>query len=254
MNLFIPIYESESDRLTDIEYSKCELSIAKAINDYINESTMIDLIGDNYTESEEEKEAVNDNKFIKVIKSIIEATEKFFTNFIQLFQDIFSKKNKMTNEDYFQSETAEIQFNSDYAKTIENVEKEVLKGRKIIQRISKSTGIDDRVVADYCDRATNAVINNTPAVVKTGAQWGIAKGLRGILNSVTHTVKTTGYEIQNEMDSEKWKSIKGQSGLLRKKKNQCVIVLRKMQQYAFLGMSTGSKFLNDVSKNKKKKK
>lgn len=253
MNLSIPIYESESDRLIDIEYRKCELEVTKAMNEYFNESLMIDLMGNVYTESEEEKKAVNDNKFIKVIKSIIDTMEKFFTNFIQLFKDIFSKKQGITSDDYFQSETAEMKFNSDYAKTIENVEKEVLKGRKIIQKISKSTGIDDRIVAEYCDKATNTVIDNTPAVTKTVAQYGLAKIVRGGLNNITKTVKTTGFEIQDEIEAQKKENIKNQ-GFIRKKKNQLVMVLNKMQKYACIGISQGTKFLNDVNKNKKKKK
>lgn len=153
-----------------------EIEIDRAISNYMTESDMMSII-DVYTESEESRDEAERSKFSQVIKRIIDAVKKLAIKVAEGFKDIFIRDD-MTADDYFSDPNVRIKINQDMEAMAKEIEDEVIKGRKIVQAISKGTGVDDHVVANFCDRAANIGTKEGKYVITGAACMAIGRKMR----------------------------------------------------------------------------
>lgn len=159
MNEFI----NQLSRESAIMVLESDIEIDRAISDYMTESSMISII-DVYTESEEARGKAEENKFKAFIDKLIGVIKKLAHNISEGFKDIFVRDN-MTADEYFANPDVQIAISKDFKKMADEIEDEIIKGRKIVQAISKGTGVDDHIVAAYCDNAANFAIDNGKYVI-----------------------------------------------------------------------------------------
>ena len=159
MNEFINQLSQESA----IMVLESDIEIDRAISDYMTESSMISII-DVYTESDEARGKAEENKFKAFIDKLIGVIKKLVHNISEGFKDIFVRDN-MTADEYFANPDVQIAISKDFKKMADEIEDEIIKGRKIVQAISKGTGVDDHTVAAYCDNAANFAIDNGKYVI-----------------------------------------------------------------------------------------
>lgn len=178
--------------------AESNIELDRDIDQYFKELEMLNLL--DYSPfceaSEEAKTVTKTNKFIEIINKILAAVRRVFNSFMGMIKNMFSGKEDITAEEYLKSPSGQIQFEEDYQKIAEKVDEEVLKGRKIVQAISRGTGVDDKVIANYCDAAAKGIQKIGIGVVLGGAVMGIAKVVKNKANNVMKTVDVTGDELQ----------------------------------------------------------
>lgn len=188
------------EREMNILCLETELEVDKGIHDFYNESSLSAL--EIFIESDEESkgaEKSSSNRFIGLIEKIIKAVKRVFSSFISNIKDAFKLNDNITAEDYFKDPNVKIQFTEDVQRINEEIDEEILKGRKIVQKISKGTHMDPRVVADYCDKATNFAGKVAgPAILATTA-LGIGKVLKKNLSKSLNIIETTGNELRQDV-------------------------------------------------------
>lgn len=119
-----------------------------------------------YMEDGETKEASDGilSKIKKTIFTILDKIGALIEGFIDSVKSL--SKNRLTASKYMNSETAKYRLNCDVTKMMEAVDKEYLKTRKVVQAISKGTGVDPAEVANIAD-TVNETIHN-PVVIAMG--------------------------------------------------------------------------------------
>lgn len=99
-----------------------------------------------------------------IVLRVIEAIKRFLRDLGTSISDAFKKdEDTVTIEQFLQTQQGQAKLSYDVEAIQAGIDDEILKGRKIIQAISKGTNVPDKVVADYVDRATNFVKSNAKA-------------------------------------------------------------------------------------------
>ena len=104
--------------------------------------------------------------FKNFINSIVSKIMKVISDVKDKITSIFNGSNKLTLDEYLDSETGELALKYDIVRIQQNAEAEVRKGRKLVQAISRGTKVDDRVVEAFLDGGAN-LIDSNPGVGRT---------------------------------------------------------------------------------------
>ena len=179
MNEFINQLSQESA----IMVLESDIEIDRAISDYMTESSMMSLV-DVYMESDEARGKAEENKFKAFINKLISVIKKLAHNISEGFKDIFVRDN-MTADDYFANPDVQIAISKDFKKMADEIEDEIIKGRKYVQAISKGTGIDDHTIAAYCDNAANFAIEEGKYVIAGASAMALSRYFKKRVSSIS---------------------------------------------------------------------
>ena len=179
MNEFINQLSQESA----IMVLESDIEIDRAISDYMTESSMMSLV-DVYVESDEARGKAEENKFKAFINKLISVIKKLAHNISEGFKDIFVRDN-MTADDYFANPDVQIAISKDFKKMADEIEDEIIKGRKYVQAISKGTGIDDHTVATYCDNAANFAMREGKYVIAGVSAMALSRYFKKKVSSIS---------------------------------------------------------------------
>lgn len=106
------------------------------------------------------------NGFVVWVKKMVARLGKFFEDIGTMIRDMFHNDEHINLENYANSETGAAKIDFDLRQIQNNVDAEMRKGRKLIQMISSSTGIDDKAVESFVDKSTTEIIKRgTPALI-----------------------------------------------------------------------------------------
>jgi hypothetical protein len=179
MNEFINQLSQESA----IMVLESDIAIDRAISDYMTESSMMSLV-DVYMESDEARGKAEENKFKAFINKLISVIKKLAHNISEGFKDIFVRDN-MTADDYFANPDVQIAISKDFKKMADEIEDEIIKGRKYVQAISKGTGIDDHTIAAYCDNAANFAMEEGKYVIAGASAMALSRYFKKRVSSIS---------------------------------------------------------------------
>ena len=216
------VFESSFERDYTILEKSFDIEFDKIINNYTAESALLTL-----EEDETFLEAAG-NKFSDAVHKIIDTIVNFINSFIEMIENAFSNKKHITGDDFINSKTGQLTFNADAKKIQAQIDDEVLKGRKIIQAISSKTGIDDKTVADFCDKALDVGKNVGKFALPVAAAWGVKTFLLNSMKKDKEQVKQLGDEVAKETDP--------------KKQKQKMKVLQKLKKDLSIGTKYGADF------------
>ena len=216
------VFESSFERDYAILEKSFDIEFDKIINNYTAESALLTL-----EEDETFLEAAG-NKFSDAVHKIIDTIVNFINSFIEMIENAFSNKKHITGDDFINSKTGQLTFNADAKKIQAQIDDEVLKGRKIIQAISSKTGIDDKTVADFCDKALDVGKNVGKFALPVAAAWGVKTFLLNSMKKDKEQVKQLGDEVAKETDP--------------KKQKQKMKVLQKLKKDLSIGTKYGADF------------
>lgn len=208
---------------------KCELEINEAIHLYLIQSSL-----QNSTVFQEKAEEKNQSEKDSsgVISKICNAIRNFINAFINMLRNM--SKDDMDEEtdmkDYMKtSKEIKVQYDQDVNAIVDNVSREMVKGRKFIQMISKSTGVDDMTIANYCDLGAKIAIENKKTIVDTASNMLIRKRVLDTMNKSKKIID----ESEKALNSK---------NLSKKEKEQGMRILGTMQKMV-VGMGKSSKGL-----------
>ena len=101
--------------------------------------------------------------FSRVLDSIV----RFFQNINDRIASHFtSGEEDVDLSDYMNSDLGKVQLEYDLDKVETFVNKQFLKGRKLVQLISSASGVSDEKVAAFCDECTQSVIDNSGPIIE----------------------------------------------------------------------------------------
>ena len=110
-----------------------------------------------------------------VIQRIIDAVVKFIQDVTASIKAAFAKDRMEDVEQYLSSQTGQVQLSYDMEGIEAAVDKQILQGRKIVQKISSATGISDATIAKFSDECADVVNKYGGAVIQLGAISAIRK-------------------------------------------------------------------------------
>lgn len=168
-------YFNELDRELDKVCLGFEIQLESAFNDYTYETAILAASNGLIVEAED---SGSKNAFLAFIEKIIKAVSDFTKSFINMLNNAFSSKDHLDIDAYLKSSTGTMELEYDMAKVQEKVDAEIRKGRKIIQLISKGTGIDDATVEKFVDSCTGFLGNHKKAILSTSAILVIYHGMK----------------------------------------------------------------------------
>lgn len=131
-----------------------------------------------YTEAETTPEETAKNKkeskgFFEFIGDLIKRFIKLLADFAVMVKEaVLGPSKNLTPEEYFEDPSVQVKLNHDIEELHRVAEEETLKGRKIVQAISKGTHIDDHVIADWIDTSSRRMKNVKPLAVAVGVLFG----------------------------------------------------------------------------------
>lgn len=139
---------------------KFELDIFRINRDVIFEFGMAEVEGciPEYMTVYYEEAGNSGERKPNIVTRIITAIKKFLHDVGTTISDLFKKDDDVVDiENFLRSQSGTVQLSYDVNAIKEGVDNEILKGRKIIQMISKGTSVPDKVVAEYVDGASNFI-------------------------------------------------------------------------------------------------
>ena len=148
-------------------------------------------------EDEEEEEKKNTNpsgKKYSVFAKICNAIRNFINSFVNMIKNMF--KDSVDWDEYKKSDEMEVRYNQDVERITDQVNHEMAKGRKIVQMISRKTGVDDATVANYCDLGAKIVMDNKDIIVKTSKGWMIRKKVLDAMDNSKKVVDESQKELE----------------------------------------------------------
>ena len=216
------VFESSFERDYTILEKSFDIEFDKIINNYTTESALLTLEEDGTF-----LEAAG-NKFSDAVHKIIDTIVNFINSFIEMIENAFSNKKHITGDDFINSKTGQLTFNADVKKIQEQIDDEVLKGRKIVQAISSKTGIDDKTVAEFCDTAFDVGKSVGKFVLPITAAWGVKTFILKSMKNNKDRIRQLGEEVAKETDP--------------KKQKQKMKVLQKLKKDISIGTKYGADF------------
>lgn len=194
----------------DLLAEKTSLYIEKCSNEIESDVNFIKII--------EYKEACG-TFFENGDESVDLKKKSFISNAIEKIMDILKKikeyissflvglGNKITENEYLSSETAQIRFNSDVQYIYDFLDKKYLEARPIVKKISKLTGKNAEDVASFCDSVTNFVAKKGKTVLKVGVILFLANKIKKKTEGLLHLSN----ETEGAINQIKGKNIAGQN-------------------------------------------
>lgn len=190
-------YECQMEKDFDIMKRQHDIDIDHFYNDYKLESTLAEINGSVFTEAEASSDKKENSKFVTFVKRIVASIQKFISDGLEMVQNMFSKKEHLDPETFMKSQTGQIMLEYDVKKVQKQVEDEVLKGRKIVQLISKATKVDDKMVADFVDGAAKGIQKYGKVAIKTTVAFGMYKTMSKSLDKSKQVVADTEADALN---------------------------------------------------------
>ena len=174
----VPCYTDPMDKEFAIMYQENQIHIQKAEHEFLLESSLASLYAssslflesdpydmefDDDDSDEDEEEEKKDGKKVGIFTKICNAIKSFINSFITMIRNLF--KDSLDEDTYMQSKAFDMRYDQDVERLTNEVNREMVKGRKIIQAISNQTHVDDVTVANFCDMGANLAIQNKKQIV-----------------------------------------------------------------------------------------
>lgn len=153
-----------------------DLELARINRDYNYMTQMAEITGMDPAYMMESGEEQNPSAPSKnAIQRIIDAVVKFIRDASASIKAAFARDRMEDVEQYLNSQTGQVQLSYDMEGIEAAVDKQILQGRSIVQKISSATGISDATVAKFADECADVVNKYGSAVVQLGAISAIRK-------------------------------------------------------------------------------
>ena len=179
MNVFDAIYLNIDDpieRTFIAAETTLDIAVDTANKEYVFECGLIDFSDDRlFIESEEnntETDAKKENAFVKAVKAICTAIKNFISDLVSTIIGIFDTRERITDKDYLASNTGKVRLERDVRKLEEIVDDEILKGNKLLQKVSSITGISDKAIDDWVQKSSERISKVAPVVISAAAAFG----------------------------------------------------------------------------------
>lgn len=193
-NKYVSVFEDAHDPVT-LQYG---IDIMNIYGNYIIESIDYSV----YETADNEVKSKN-KKFSEFITDIYKRIESLITDLCTMIKDVFSPTKHITIDDYKNSELGYIQTKIDYAKIQDKVNDEIRQGRKIIQSLSKGTGIDDKTIEKYVDVSASIIDEYTVPTVITLSSLKRMKNTDKKLESLKGQMASAANDAASIIDPEK---------------------------------------------------
>lgn len=171
------------------------------------------------------------------LSRMINSVLQFIRDLASSVRDAFSKSEHMDVDRYLSTSTGQMQLAYDCKAIEEEVDDQILKGRKYIQKLSNHLPVSDKEVANFVDGCGSVVERHGGAVLRhvgIGAyrKWltnnsfkNVDKGLSGLLSDARgYKVMTKQEEIQHQKAQKEQKRV----GRIIKRKERTYRVLDKV--------------------------
>ena len=236
MNEFT-LYESDTDEM-DIIMMEHTIEVERAINDFYKNSIVLLLESAN-TGVEPKVPEKGGSRFMNTIRRIIESIKRVIDSLVTAFKSTFSGTENMTPEEYFGSNTGQIQLSGDMAKVEAEVDKEILKGRKLIQALSSATGVSDTTIASFVDSAGSIMKRVAPVAITATAAWGIQSFAFKSLNKKQKELDELKAEAEKIADTDE-------------KKDKCVKIFNGIEKAFTTYLGVQKEFNKEMRRAKRK--
>ena len=139
------------------------------------ESEIEKIDGKYMTEAESSTEVNKTNE--NLLQKIISKVRLFIQNFLDSISNLFKSKEHVDIDSYLASNTGQMEMEYDIKQIQSNLDNEMLKGRKLVQKISSVTGASDQEVANFCDGAARIIQKHGKTAVKIGVTFALFKAM-----------------------------------------------------------------------------
>lgn len=218
-------YENSLDRDYDILVRRFDIAVERAEAIYTYESTINNSLCSEYMI--EAEASVNDGKepskmvkaknaFSNFINKIITYMKNLLRDVGEMFSNMFNTKDGVTIDDYLKSETGKERYDFDCVDASIKAADEVRKGRKLVQAISRGTGIDDATVEEYVDKASKYVIDHKEMVIAVPIAYAMYKKGTKKNKDMADDIDAAGKCAENVTDPKKQAAIKKIFGAMQK--------------------------------------
>lgn len=198
MNVFDAIYLNENDpieRSFIAAETALDIAISHANKEYMYESGLIELSGNKLfieaveTSVDPATKAKRENAFIKAVKAICSAIINFIGDIIASIANIFDGRENVTPEEYFESPTGKLRLQKDINKLEAVIDDEIRKGNKLLQKLSKATGISDEEIDKWIRLSSEAINKIAPVVIPAAIGFGFTKLFKKVFNDKSKKVE-----------------------------------------------------------------
>ena len=178
MSVFVQLLEQDYSKQFDVMERQFDIDISRLLSRAIYEAN-IEMIEGNYvTEAENNQQApANTEKGENFLQKMIARIRNFISGFLDTVKNLFRSKEHVNLESYLASNTGQMEMEYDLKQVQQNLDSEMLKGRKLVQKISSATGVDDAEVANFCDTAARAIQKHGKTIVKIGVTFALFKAM-----------------------------------------------------------------------------
>ena len=190
-------YCTTFERESDILFKQFEIDVSRLDTELTMECTFHELEDSLFEEAEtldiretsKSKKENKDSKFSKIMKNISDTVTKLITDVIELISNLFSSNSHIDIDSYLQSSTGSIELEYNLKDVRDKVNDEVRKGRKLIQAISKGTGVNDAMIEKYVDNASECVIKHGKVIMTTAQSYAMLNHATGDLDDMKREMK-----------------------------------------------------------------
>lgn len=148
-----------------------DLELARINRDYNYMTRMAEINGMEVTCMFESGEGSDKN----ILQRMVDAIVKFIQDVTQSIQSAFAKDRMDDVDTFLNSQTGQMQLSYDYAAIEDVVDKKMLEGRKLVQKISSATGVSDATIAKFADSCSDAALRFGPTLIEIGAVNAVRK-------------------------------------------------------------------------------
>lgn len=178
MSVFVQEIEQDYSKQFDALERHFDIDITRLYSRAIYESNIEMIEGEYTTEaSDDSQPATVDDKGENLLQKIITKIKNFISGFLDAVSNLFKSKEHVDLESYLASNTGQMEMEYDLQKIQQNLDSEMLKGRKLVQKISSATGVDDAEVANFCDTAARAIQKHGKTILKVGVTFALFKAM-----------------------------------------------------------------------------
>lgn len=230
--------QSIFERDADISLKEFEVDMLKINDEYMRESSLL-LISGNLILEGEGAEPQTKGFFSKAVDKIVSAVSRLITSFIEMIGDIFGNKKNITTADFIDSDTGKVTLNHDVTKINQDINKELLKGRKMIQAISRGTKIPDETVASFVDSSADFINKYGKVVLGVGATMVLKNAILSAMNGNKKAMDDSGRDAKNGNPD-------------KKAEEQKMSILNRMSNLVSQSVKVSKEAITSISKNMKK--
>lgn len=240
------------DRDIDIMSRNMEIEMMKAESVYETTTALLNLEMGNYYEDGNEQ---NGTVATKKKSSFVEFIRKIFNTIIKTITNVFSGiinifKRPMSPDEFFEDPNVQIKLEGDMNKLCDAVENETLKGRKIIQAISRGTGLNDKAVADWVDNSAQHVYDNFDSVAGTVISASTALATSRVVSKKVQQTAKIAEDCRIAAENIDTSKMDEKS---KKRVEDAIKVSKEMGKIQRFFLEKSGKFLKNLEEKRKKK-